>query len=135
MAEIEISPDYVRMLSLKVGALAGKEPPHYPDPGSNATDDPLSVIEEDSEDQSREEVIEEIGGLSPREQAELVALMWLGRDDGDAEDWDDLVQQAVERKEVPTAQYLLDHPLLSEFWLSGLDKLDLGSLDSGVEEI
>ena len=41
----------------------------------------------------------------------------------------------MERREVPTATYLLDHPLLAESWLDGLESLGLDSLESGIEEI
>ena len=75
--------------------------------------------------------MEEIRGLAPRQQAELVALMWLGRDDGAPEDFADLVKQAFERREVPTEDYLLDHPLVAEHWLDGMERLGLGGL---VEE-
>lgn len=123
MIELEISPDYVRMLALKVGALAGKDAPNFPDAASNPTDDPLAAIEDEPGDQSRREIFTEIGALNETEQAELVALMWLGREDAEPEEWDSLVEQARQRREVPTAHYLLDHPLLSEFWLAGLERL------------
>jgi hypothetical protein len=64
-----------------------------------------------------------------------VALMWLGRGDGEPEEWDSLVQQAMERREVPTARYLLDHPLVAEAWLDALEALGYGSLERGVKEI
>jgi hypothetical protein len=54
--------------------------------------------------------------------------MWLGRDDGEAADWDELVRQALERREVPTEDYLLDHPLLAEDWLDGMERLGLEGL-------
>jgi len=41
------------------------------------------------------------------------------------------VKQAVERREVPTEDYLLDHPLVAEHWLDGMERLGLGGL---VEE-
>jgi hypothetical protein len=69
-----------------------------------------------------------VRGLDSRKQAELVALMWLGRGDGEPEEWNELVQQALERREVPTEVYLLDHPLLAEHWLEGMERLGLGGL-------
>lgn len=135
MPTLEISPDYVRMLTVKVRALMGKEAPTFSDEGSNPTDDPLAGLQDDPDDQTRREIFKEISGLSEREQAELVALMWLGRGDGEVEEWEDLVQQAMERREVPTARYLLDHPLLAESWLDGMEGLGLDPLVSGVEEI
>jgi hypothetical protein len=127
---LTIDPDYLRRLVIKVRAFMGKEAQDVPDDASNPTDDemPSSALQEDEDDLSREEVVEEIRGLEPREQAELVALMWLGRDDGDPEEFDALVQQALERREVPTENYLLDHPLVAEHWLEGMDRLGLGGL-------
>jgi hypothetical protein len=112
MATLSIDPDYLRRLVVKVRAFMGKEAPELLDEGSNPTDDemPSSALQEDADDLSREEVVEEIRGLGPRQQAELVALMWLGRDDADGEEFEQLVAQALERREVPTEDYLLDHP-------------------------
>lgn len=130
MASLSIDPDYVRRLVLKVRSFMGKEGTEVPDEGSNPTDDemPSSALQEENDDLSREEVVEEIRGLAPRQQAELVALMWLGRDDGAPEDFADLVKQASERREVPTEDYLLDHPLVAEHWLEGMERLGLGGL-------
>ena len=134
MATLSIDPDDLRRLILKVRSFMGKEAIEVPDEGSNPTDDemPSSALQEESDDLSREEVVEEIRGLSQRQQAELVALMWLGRDDDAVpEDFEDLVKQAFERREVPTEDYLLDHPLVTEHWLEGMERLGLGGL---VEE-
>ena len=97
MANLTIDPDYVRMLVVKVRAIMGKEANEIPDVGSNFTDDdaPPSAFQEEADDLSREEVVEEIQGLDPRERAELVALMWLGRGDAGPEEWGELVTQAV----------------------------------------
>lgn len=40
----------------------------------------------------------------------LVALMWLGPSDGEAEEFEQLVTPALKRREVHTEDYLLDHP-------------------------
>lgn len=135
MPTLEIDTDFVRMLTLKVRALMGKEPPTFPDEGSNAVDDPLGGLQDSPDDQTRLEIVKEIAGLSQSEQAELVALMWLGRGDAEPEEWDALVQQAKDSREVPTATYLLDHPLLAEHWLDGFEMLGLDPLVSGAEEI
>jgi hypothetical protein len=127
---LTIDPGYLRRLVVKVRSFMGKEAQDLPDDGSNPTDDelPASALQEEEDDLSREEVVEEIRGLEPREQAELVALMWLGRDEGDPEEFESLVKQALERREVPTEDYLLDHPLVAEHWLEGMERLGLGGL-------
>ena len=134
MATLSIDPDYLRMLILKVRALMGKEESENPDDASNPIDDalPASALQDEEGDLTREEIVEELRGLEPRQRAELVALMWLGRDEGAPEDWDDLVMQAVERREVPTETYLLNEPLLAEYWLEGMDRLGLGGLVNGT---
>ena len=130
MAELSIDPDYLRRLIVKVRSFMGKEETDIPDDGSNPIDDevPLGALQDEDDDLSREEVVEEIQGLSPRQRAELVALMWLGRGDGEPEEWNELLARAIERREVPTENYLLDHPLLAEHWLDGMERLGLGGL-------
>jgi len=130
MAALSLNPDYLTMLVLKVRAFMGTEDTKESEEGSNPTDDavPSSTFQEDSDDLSREELIEEIRGLDARQQVELVALMWLGRDEGAPEDFGDLVQLAASRREVPTENYLLDHPLVAEYWLDGLERLGLSGL-------
>ena len=130
MAELSIDPDYLRRLVVKVRSFMGKEETDLPDDGSNPIDDevPLGTLQDEEDDLSREEVVEEIQGLTPRQQAELVALMWLGRGDGEPEEWNELLARAIERREVPTENYLLDHPLLAENWLDGMERLGLGGL-------
>ena len=129
-AELSIDPDYLRRLVVKVRSFMGKEETDLPDDGSNPIDDevPLGALQDEEDDLSREEVVEEIQGLTPRQQAELVALMWLGRGDGEPEEWNELLARAIERREVPTENYMLDHPLLAENWLDGMERLGLGGL-------
>jgi len=117
MAALSLDPDYLRMLVLKVRAFLGNEDAKVPEEGSNPTDDVMSssIFQEDSDDLSHEELIEEIRGLDARQQVELVALMWLGRDEGAPEEFGDLVRLAASRREVPTENYLLDHPLVAEY--------------------
>jgi hypothetical protein len=130
MAELSIDPDYLRLLVVKVRSFMAKEETDLPDDASNFTDAevPIAALQDEEGDLSREEVLEEIRGLSPRQQAELVALMWLGRGDAEPEEWGDLVASAIERREIPTETYLLDHPLLAEHWLDGMERLGLGGL-------
>jgi Protein of unknown function (DUF3775) len=130
-AELTVDIDFVRMLVLKLRAFVGKESNEIPDDSSNFTDDDMPAIafQDDPCDLTEQEVKAYIRGLSETQQAELVALMWLGREDAGPEEWSRLVQQAIERKESPTEAYLLENPLLAEYWLAGLEKLGLGGLN------
>lgn len=134
MNELTIDIDFLRMLILKIRGIQVKEDVDIPEPGGNATDDEIpETLQDLPDDLSREEVVEEIEGLSEAKQAELVALMWIGRGDAEPEEWTDMLQMAVERREVPTEQYLLDNPLVAEFLAEGLDRLGYGSMLSEVD--
>ncbi len=78
-------------------------------------------------DLSADEVIGLINDLDPDQQAELIALMWIGRGDMEPEEWDDALHLAVQRNSGTAAQYMFSHPLLAEYWDEGLDKIYDGS--------
>jgi len=69
MATLSVDPDYLRRLVVKIRAFMGKEATELPDEGSNPTDDemPSSALQDEADDLSREEVVEEIRGLEPRQ--------------------------------------------------------------------
>lgn len=129
MNELSIEPDYLRNLILKVRGLMARELTVTPDSGSNPIDDDLSAdaLQDTPGDLSRDEILAEFEGLNASQKAELVALMWLGRGDAEPEEWQDTVRLARERREGSTAEYLLDHPLLADYWTTGLEKLGHGS--------
>jgi hypothetical protein len=88
---------------------------------SNATDDGfVSVLTEEAFDGVRAEVASFIDSMDVDEQAELVALTWIGRGDFSADEWNDALRQARERREGPTSDYLLGIPLLASHLESGL---------------
>lgn len=124
--DLSLTPDYISTLIVKMRAIQGREAPVDEDSGSNGIDDRMAdALQDDPSDLSREELREEIRGLGPASQAELVALMWTGRGDAEPEDWNATVQLANERREMPTEDYLLEHPLVAEDWADGLEKLGI----------
>ena len=93
--DLSISTDYLAWLIVKTRGVQAKEAVSDPDSGSNPTDDQMrDVLQDSSDDLSREEVREEIQGLDSRQQAELIALMWIGRGDAEPEEWEATVQLA-----------------------------------------
>lgn len=123
---LSIDPSYLARLIVKVRGLEAREGVTDPDSGSNATDDGMrDVLQDDPHDLSRSEVLREIAGLNERQQAELVALLWTGRGDAEPEEWAQTVETARTRKEVPTPRYLLDDPLLPEYWCEGAARLGI----------
>ena len=129
MDELTINQDYMATLMLRVRSLMAADEGETPETQDGFDDDEApTLLEDGEEDLSREELVREIEGLDDDKQAELVALMWLGRGDGEAEAWAELTRLAAERRELPTAGYLLDHPLLADYWALGLDRLGYGSV-------
>jgi hypothetical protein len=56
-----------------------------------------------------------IRGLNVDEQIDLVALMWLGRGDGDLDNWRDLRAEASRAHNNRTASYLIGTPMLADY--------------------
>jgi len=101
-----------------------------PDTGSNPTDDnEIAVLQDHEDDPVREELGALISELSADEQIDLVALTWLGRDDSQAADWDQVRQQAAYAHNTRTADYLCGNPLLGDHLAAGLDALGLSCPD------
>jgi hypothetical protein len=123
---LTVSSESVCFIIIKAREFDAQDVVTDPDSGSNATDDnQASVLEAHSDDLTQKELVAFINALSDEEQAELVALLWLGRGDGTLEDWDDLRDEAQRQHNNRTATYLLGEPLLSDHLEEGLSQFGL----------
>lgn len=66
-----------------------------------------------------------IDRMSEDEQAELVAIMWIGRESFDADSFDEAVATARQEATTPCADYLLGSPHMSDHLENGLDALGI----------
>ena len=124
MDELNLNPEFLRELILNLRALMAQEEMVSPDSGSNPTDDEgPATLQETPDDLTRAEIVAEIEDLEPDQQAELVALMWIGRGDMEPEEWEEALELAVDRHEGATAAYLLSHPHVADYLEEGLDRL------------
>lgn len=123
MPELTISPEKVAFLIEKAREFDVKEDATDPDSGSNAADDDMvDVLEDTGDDSVAREITGFIAALTEDEQVDLVALMRLGRGDGTIDDWDDLRNEAAEQRAGrSTARYLLGEPMLGDLLAEGLD--------------
>lgn len=71
-----------------------------------------------------------IDRLNEDEQASLVAVMWIGRDSFTADDLQEAIQTAKAEKTVPTADYLLGSPHVSDHLENGMEALGLSLSDA-----
>ncbi|MDU2924989.1 DUF3775 domain-containing protein, partial [Bradyrhizobium sp.] len=88
MPELAISPEKVAFLIEKAREFDVKDQASDVDSGSNAVDDDMiDVLEDTGDDPVVREITGFINAMSEDEQTDLVALMRLGRGDGDIEEW------------------------------------------------
>ena len=134
--DLNIPVDTVAWIILKAREFDVKDPATADsdeDDGHNA----LGVLEDRADDPTVEELRSWIADLSDDEQAELVAIMWLGRgDDEDASTFPGLVEEARGRQQhgSRTADYLLGTPRLGDYLEEGLEKLgvDTANLEGSL---
>src|SRR5262245_10152581 len=77
----------------------------------------------ENQPEEESEVFGLINSLNIDEEIDLVALMWLGREEHTAEDWSQLRAEAAAAHNPHTARYLAGTPLLGDFLEEGLETL------------
>jgi len=101
------------------------EPWEDADPHGVSDYDANAILEDISEDATRTELSEFIGGLNEDEKARLVALVWVGRGTYAPEEFEEAVRVAASESVNPAEDYLLGIPLLPDFLEEGLDKMNV----------
>jgi hypothetical protein len=130
---MDIALDKVCALIRQARRFDVKEGETDPDSGSNPADDrAFDVLESGSDDPVEGEIRNFLSGLNDDEQADLVALVWLGRGDYDASEWDDATRMARERREGDLGDYLLGIPNLPDLLEEGLAGFDLSCVDENA---
>lgn len=132
MPELAISAEKVAFIIEKAREFDVKDVATDSDSGSNPSDDDeIDVLEDTNSDPVAAELAGFIRAMNEDEQIDLVTLMWIGRGDGEADDWDDLRARAVEARaefKAPrreAVQYLLGEPMLGDFLADGMDELGI----------
>jgi len=121
---LTISPEKVCFVIIKAREFDAKEEVSEPDPGSNPSDDKdVEILEDYPDDPVVEEITSFVNSLSVDEQVDLVTLMWLGREDYTAADWDSVREEAARAHNERTAEYLLGTPNLGDLLEEGLSML------------
>ncbi|MBV9560530.1 MAG: DUF3775 domain-containing protein [Bradyrhizobium sp.] len=77
----------------------------------------------------RAELAAFIRDLNVDEQIDLVALMWLGRGDGERDNLRELRQDAVRAHNNRTATYLMDTPMLADYLEEAMAEFGLSPED------
>lgn len=133
---LTISPEKVCFIIIKAREFDAKEEVSEPNPGSNPSDDKgVEILEDCTDDPVVEEITSFVNSLSIDEQVDLVTLMWLGRDDYTAADWDSVRQEAASAHNNRTAEYLLGTPNLGDLLEEGLSMLGYSCEDFEINRL
>lgn len=77
----------------------------------------------------RSELASFIRGLNVDEQVDLVALTWLGRGDGDIDNFRDLRAQAAQAHNNRTTAYLIGTPMLADYLDEAMEAFGISAED------
>ena len=119
--ELSVSTDFIDVLIDKAHEFQAKVEVVEPDPGSNPSDEDMrEVLEDYSDDPVHHELHEMLADLNQDQQADLVALVWLGRGDFGVSEWGDKRREAMRLDPRRTPDYLIETPQLGEYLEDGL---------------
>jgi hypothetical protein len=118
---LNVSTEKVCFLVINQRRYAVKDVDTELDSGSNAVDEGMiDVLEDSPDDPVLRELVSFIQSLNIDEQLDLVTLAWVGRGDGGIEDWHRLRALAGQERNTRVATYLLGLPLLADYLEEGL---------------
>jgi hypothetical protein len=118
---LTITPESAFAILLKAREFDVKVPQTDPDSGSNPSDDnSVNALEFGPSDNTRSELVSAISDLNDDEQRDLIALIFLGREDFALNNWSEARRTADEigRKDIP--RYVAEIPLVSDYLEEGL---------------
>jgi hypothetical protein len=128
----DINTDKVCFVIVKAREFDAKVDVEEPDPGDNPTDTgSREILQDYADDSTLQELSAFVDDLNEDEQIDLVALMWVGRGDYDASEWDDAREEAIRARDEHghTADYLVGAPMLGDLLEEGLSQFGLSCKD------
>ena len=121
---LNLNPDTVCFLISKARVFHSKEEVVMPDvEGSPSEDWALQALADHADDPVLQEFMTTMADLEPDQQQAVVAPMWIGRGDFNADEWDAAMEEAGNEWTEHTGEYLIGHPQLADYLLEGLDAL------------
>lgn len=129
--DLTIAPDIVRVIIEKARTVSAAVNEDYDDGAEHEieldgdahdTHHHDGLAEEETEDQTGQELRQIIRELNVDEAAELIALTWIGRGDYAAAEFAEAVAEA-RRRNYRTTRYLLGMPMLGDWLEEGLEAI------------
>lgn len=124
---LEIDREILCYVAAKAREFQAKEGVVIPDdsPEGSGDDWAMQVLANHQDDMTLQEIYGLIADLGERSRAELVAMLWLGRGDYEAAEFETAVDDAIGDFSVNAAAYLLSHPMVSDYLADGLIALGM----------
>lgn len=122
---MEIAPEKVAHVIIRAREYDAKV-----DAWNTDNDEDAGAEESGADEGLRAEISGFIDALNDDEQAQLVALCWIGRGTFDPEDFDEAVETAQSERVNSAAEYLLGVPLLADYLEEGLDRMGVSVEDA-----
>lgn len=124
MVTLNVNPDNIERLILLGREFHAQDTVVIPEEPVGPSDEGARhMLSHRRGDMSLDEFRSIIEDLEPDQQAEVVAVMWVGRGDYGPDEWAEVLQQAQEQWTPWTADYLIAHPLLPHYLSEGLESL------------
>jgi Protein of unknown function (DUF3775) len=121
---LNINPETVCFLISRARIFHSQEDVVLPDVPDSPTEDwALQTLADHGGDAVFQEFKATVDDLEPDQQQEVVALMWIGREEFSAREWAMALAEARSEWNEYTAEYLIAHPQLADYLLDGLDAL------------
>jgi uncharacterized protein DUF3775 len=125
-----IATEKVCFIVVLAREIHAKVAPVEQNPASDAADDGFrEVLEDFANDATYQQLHEFIAALDEDERLELLALMWIGRGDFDAFEWEDALAEARDTSVEREPAYIMATPLVSDYLEAGLEAFDLSCTD------
>ncbi len=118
------NPEKLFYITVKAREFDVKVPPEGLDTGDNPSDNKdLEILEDYADDPTYAELVSVLENLNDDEIVEVLALVWMGRDDYTADDWPEVLEQARDAHDEKAVAYLVGTPLLGDYLEEGLSQL------------
>ena len=133
---LTLRPETAFYILLKAREFDAKVEQVDPNSASNPTDDrDVDVLEFEPGDAAEEELISAVQGLNVDARLDLIALIWIGREDFTLDQWAEARQAAREIDPSEVARYVSAIPIVSDYLEAALSQLGFSLneyLDSGL---
>lgn len=123
---LNVNPETVCFIISRTREFQAKEGVTFPEelvPGSENEYDWLQILADHKDDMMYKEAYSAIEDLEPDQKIELLALMYLGRGDYDAEDWQGARMEAKNNLPSDLTEYLFAKPQIAYYLDKGLEML------------